>query len=403
MKQNNSITAHITHVISNFCMEGEISGSEPYGSGHINETFYLKNSNEKCPDYLLQRINNHVFKDVPALMENIRKVTNHLRKKLEKVSDARADKCAASCGEVLTLVPTRDEQFFHCDQDGNYWRMYHFLHTNNYDLVQTELQAYEGGKAFGKFQALLADMDAKLLVETIPNFHNIEMRLNSFNKAIHADVVSRVKEVTPEIAFLRERMDAMKEVLTLGKAGRLPLRITHNDTKFNNVLLDKNDHAQCVIDLDTVMPGYVAYDFGDAIRTIINTAVEDEEDLDKINLNIPLFKAYALGYFKEAGGFLTDMEIESLLMGVLLIPYEQTVRFLTDYIEGDTYYKIHFPKHNLQRTRAQMQLLKKLEEKFETLKEIVQDVVQEDKSALIHARINDSNEKARQIHLPEFF
>lgn len=377
MKQNK--TAHITEVISNFYTEGEISGSEPYGSGHINETFYLKNSNEKCPDYLLQRINHHVFKDVPALMENIRIVTEHLRKKLEKVYGTRADK------EVLTLVQTRDEEFFHCDQDGNYWRMYHFLHTNSYDLVQTEQQAYEGGKAFGKFQALLADLDAKLLAETVPNFHNIEIRLNHFNETIQTDAVNRVKEVMPEIAFIRERMDTMNEVLTLGKAGRLPLRITHNDTKFNNVLLDKNDNAQCVIDLDTVMPGYVAYDFGDAIRTIINAAAEDEKDLEKIQLNIPLFKAYTKAYFKEAGCFLTDMEVQSLLLGVLLIPYEQGVRFLTDYLEGDTYYKIHFPEHNLQRTRAQLQLLKKLEEKYETLKEIVQDVAQEYKSALIHA------------------
>jgi thiamine kinase-like enzyme len=368
----NKSTPALTEIISNFCIEGEISGVELYGSGHINETYYLKNSNEKYSDYLLQRINHHVFKDVPALMENIRKVTEHLRKKLEKTSDANADK------KVLTLVPTKNKLFFYCDMDGNYWRIYYFLHSNNYDLLQTEQQAFECGKAFGRFQAMLADMDAKLLAESIPNFHNIEMRLDNFDKAIQEDILNRVKEVEYEIAFLCERMDAMKEILMLGKAGRIPLRIIHNDTKLNNVLLDKNDHEQCVIDLDTVMPGYVAYDFGDAIRTIINTAAEDEKDLGKINLNIPFFKAYAEGYFKEAAIFLTDMEIESLLKGVLLIPYEQTVRFLTDYIEGDTYYKIHFPEHNLQRTRAQLQLLKKLEAEYETLKEIMQNVVKDD-------------------------
>jgi hypothetical protein len=378
MKQNNSIQAH-AQVVSNFCTEGETSGGELFGSGHINETFFLKNLDENCPDYLLQRINHNIFKDVPALMDNIHRVTNHLRMKLEDVPGVQPEK------EVLTLVPTRDKQFFYCDKDGNYWRMYKFLPANNYDLLQTEFQAYECGKAFGRFQAMLSDMDATLLAESIPNFHNIELRIDRFNQAIEADVANRVKDVLPEIEFLRERMAQMKEVLALGRAGMLPLRITHNDTKLNNVLLDENDRAQCVIDLDTVMPGYVAYDFGDAIRTIINTAAEDEKDLHRINLNIPLFKAYAQGYFKEAGSFLTEMEVESLSMGVLLIPYEQTVRFLTDYIEGDTYYKIHFPEHNLQRTRAQLQLLKKLEEQFESLKNIVKEIASEYKSSLIHA------------------
>jgi hypothetical protein len=377
MKQHSSITEHLSHIISDFCTEGEIAGSESFGSGHINETFYLKNSRKQFSDYLLQRINHNIFKNVPVLMENIRKVTAHLRTKLEVVSGTQA------ADQVLTPVPTKNGQLFHRDQYGNFWRMYHFLPANNYELLETELQAYECGIAFGKFQALLSDLDANLLAETIPNFHNIELRLIRFNEAIKADVANRVKEVHPEIAFLLERTDAMNKILNLGKAGLLPLRITHNDTKLNNVLLDKNDHAQCVIDLDTVMPGYVAYDFGDAIRTIINTAAEDEADLDKINLNLPLFKAYTRGYLKEAGEFLTDMEIESLLMGVLLIPYEQTVRFLTDYIEGDIYYKIHFPNHNLQRTRAQLQLLKKLEEQYKELEKIVRGVVSEYKAALI--------------------
>jgi thiamine kinase-like enzyme len=273
------------------------------------------------------------------------------------------------------MVWAKDKQCFFCDTAGNYWRMYLFLKdTKSYDLVLTDQQAYEGGKAFGKFQLLLSDLDANLLFETIPDFHNIAMRLDRLNKAVLANVEGRVKEVLPELTFVIERADAMVTILNLGKEGKLPLRITHNDTKFNNILLDMNDHGQCVIDLDTVMPGYVAYDFGDAIRTIINTASEDESDITKVNLNIPLFKAYTEGYFKSAGGFLSDMEVKTLVLGVLLIPYMQGVRFLTDYIEGDVYYKTRFAEHNLQRTRVQFQLLKKLEEQYAVLDQIIQSV-----------------------------
>ena len=379
MNQNNTRSDHFSQILSNFCIESTTL-IKPYGSGHINETFYVKNAKEDGADYLLQRINHHVFKDVPALIENIRQVTAHLRKKLEDIPGSQIDK------EVLTLVPTTDQQFYYQDHDGNYWRMYHFLDTNSYDILKTEQQAYEGGKAFGKFQALLVDLDTALIAETIPNFHNIKIRLERFSKSVHDDVANRVKEVMPEIAFIQKRMEDMEGALTRNNAQGLPLRTIHNDTKFNNVLLDKNDHAQCVIDLDTVMPGYVAYDFGDAVRTIINTAAEDEEDLDKINLNISLFKSYAQGYFEEARNFLTDAETESLLTGVFLITYEQTVRFLTDYIDGDVYYKIRFPQHNLQRTRAQLHLLKRLEASRGILKEIMQNITKGTSYPIIHMK-----------------
>ncbi|MES3019277.1 MAG: aminoglycoside phosphotransferase family protein [Bacteroidota bacterium] len=371
MNQQNNTSKHITTVISNFCTEGESYDYELYGSGHINESFYVKSRDNGHRDYLLQRINHHIFKDVPGLMSNIKLVTDHLKSKLPKVAKADVH------SEVLTLVPTKDNQYYSLDQDGNYWRMYDFLHTNRYDVLETEQQAYEGGKAFGKFQAMLSDMDAGDLIETIPQFHNVEMRLNRFDSAVHADVADRVKVVAAEIDFIQSRAQAMKAILNSSDESALPVRIIHNDTKFNNVLLDKQDRAQCVIDLDTVMPGYVAFDFGDAIRTIINTAAEDEEDLDKIQLNVPLFKAYTEGYLEQAGFFLSPAEIESLVKGVLLIPYEQIVRFLTDYIEGDTYYKIHFPEHNLQRTRAQIELLKKLEDEYDTLEQIVQEITEQ--------------------------
>jgi Ser/Thr protein kinase RdoA (MazF antagonist) len=302
-------------------------------------------------------------------MHNVQLVTDHLKKKLTEIPGSSPNK------EVLALVNTNSKQNFFCDNAGNYWRMYLFLKdTKSYDQVLTPKQAYEGGKAFGRFQLLLSDLEAGLLFETISGFHNITARLDSLSKAVAADAKDRVKDVLPELAFINERTGTMATILNLGAEGKIPLRIIHNDTKFNNILLDHDDRAQCVIDLDTVMPGYVAYDFGDAIRTIINTAPEDEADLTKIDLNIALFKAYTEGYMESAGSFLLATEIKTLAMGVLLIPYMQAVRFLTDHIEGDLYYKTHFPQHNLQRTRAQLQLLKKLEEQYAVLDEIIHDV-----------------------------
>ena len=357
---------NISEIVSNFCIEGNVAAIIPYGSGHINDTFYLKNANPGLPGYLLQRINHHVFENVPALMKNVQLVTDHLKEKLTGIPGSSPDK------EVLTIVSAKDKQCFFCDETGNYWRMYCFLKdTKSYDMVLTEQQAYEGGKAFGKFQLLLSDLDSGLLYETIPGFHNITMRLDRLNKAVLADPKNRIKDVLTELSFIIERADQMATIKNLGKEGKLPLRIIHNDTKFNNILLDMNDHEQCVIDLDTVMPGYVAYDFGDAIRTIINTAPEDEQDVTKIELNIPLFKAYAAGYFEYAGSFLSDTEVKSLPMGVLLIPYMQGVRFLTDYIEGDVYYKIRSPEHNLQRARAQFELLSKLEKNYDVFDQII--------------------------------
>jgi hypothetical protein len=357
-------TVDINSVVSHFCIEGQPADAKPFGSGHINETYCVLNKSSDCPDYLLQRIH-HIFKDVPGLMNNIVLVTNHLKAKLGSDPGAGIDH------EVLTPIPTHNHKFYHRDENGDYWRMYHFLDANRYDMLETEQQAYEGGKAFGKFQALLADMDPALLIESIPNFHNVPSRLERFEQAVQKDAANRVKDVADEIAFVRERAKKMTDIQH--DIAKLPVRIIHNDTKFNNVLLDKDDRAQCVIDLDTVMPGYVAFDFGDAIRTIINTAAEDEKDLEKIQLNVPLFKAYVKGYLHEAGAFLSINEIDSLMPGGLLIPYEQTVRFLTDYIEGDVYYKIHFQDHNLQRTRAQMELLKKIEGSYDALEEIVKE------------------------------
>jgi thiamine kinase-like enzyme len=366
MNQASSTVNRITNLIHEFKIDAKIASVKPFGSGHINDTYRIINSDINGADYLLQRINHHVFQDVPALMNNLQNVTNHLKKKLALMPGADTER------EVLTLVKTRNNQPYFKDENGNYWRMFHFLKgTRSYDQVETIKQAFEGGKAFGRFQALLSDLDTSLVKDTIPNFHNIEFRLNNLQTAIDADIAGRLDHVLHEVEFVRQRVNKMSGILALGRAGILPQRIIHNDTKFNNVLLNSDDKAQCVIDLDTVMPGYVAYDFGDSIRTIINTAAEDEADLDRVGLNIPLFEAYTQGYLQEAIGFLTEAEINSLVKGVLLLPYSQSVRFLTDYLDGDHYYKIHFPDHNLQRTRAQIALVKKLEDNQELLQQII--------------------------------
>ena len=359
-------TTSLSNIISMFHVSGEISAIEPYGSGHINSTFHIKLDGDNSGGYLLQRVNSYVFKDVPGLINNIRLVTDHLKLKLSAIPGTDPQK------EVLSLIPAKNNEYYYKDEDGSYWRMYNYLeNTRSYDVVETAQQAHEGGKAFGKFQTLLSDLDSTLLIETIPDFHNVQYRLNNLQNATEQNPVGRAGACTEVISYLKEREEAMKTILRLGKEGKLPLRITHNDTKFNNVLLDENDQAKCVIDLDTVMPGYVAYDFGDAIRSIVNTAAEDEKDLSKITINLSLFEAYTRGYLEEAIDFLTDTEISSLADGVLLLPYSQTVRFLTDYIDGDKYYKIDFPEHNMQRTLAQLQLFKQLEENYEEIRDIV--------------------------------
>lgn len=298
-------------------------------------------------------------------MHNIDLVTTHLKSVLKgEVVDV--DKC------TLTIIPTKAGAKYLQDANGEYWRVFILLEgTKSYDIVETARQAFSGGLAFGRFQKQLSTLDATKLVEILPNFHNIDFRLSNLRKAITENKAGRLDEVKEILDYIFEREERMRRIIMMGKNNELPVRITHNDTKFNNVLLDQDDNVQCVIDLDTVMPGYIAYDFGDAIRTIINSAAEDEKDLNKVVLNVPLFQAYTDGYFSEAKDFLTEKEIESLWYGVLLLPYMQAVRFLTDYIDGDLYYKTHYADHNLVRTNTQLKLVKELEACEEELKEIL--------------------------------
>lgn len=355
----------IEQVAEKFDIEGNVVSVKRFGSGHINDTFKVEVDSVQGRSYLLQRINHQIFKDVDGLMNNISLVTNHLKTVLKgQVEDV--DK------HTLTIVPTKEQKLYYRAQGGDYWRIFILLEgTKSYDILETPKQAYSGGQAFGRFQKQLATLDANTLVEILPNFHNIDFRMTNLRAAIAADSVGRVAGVKKILDYIFDREEKMRCVLKLAEKGQLPLRITHNDTKFNNVLLDQDDNVQCVIDLDTVMPGYVAYDFGDAIRTIINSAAEDEQDVSNITLNIPLFEAYAEGYMDEAKDFLTGLEIESLMYGVLLLPYMQAVRFLTDYLEGDTYYKTHYDNHNLVRTNAQLKLVDELEKHEQVLSDIL--------------------------------
>lgn len=349
-----------------FAFPGTVSSVFPYGSGHINDTYKVETAEQECHNYILQRINNRIFKNVPELMDNIDRVTRHIRMKLENTPGADPNR------QGLTLLPAVDGKSFYQDPDGNFWRMYIFIEDNrSYDIVDTPEKAFEGGRMFGKFQSMIADLPGAPLHETIPNFHNIDMRLETLRKTIEKDPAGRASGVTGEVAFVLERAEEMGTILHLGQQGLIPQRITHNDTKFNNVLLDSHDKGLCVIDLDTVMPGYIHYDFGDSIRTSTNTGAEDDPDLSRVEMDIRLFEAYTKGFLQETRSTLTPTELEYLPLAGKLFPYIIGVRFLTDYVDGDNYFKIKHEHHNLQRARAQFKLLKSMEGQFVRMQEIV--------------------------------
>ncbi|HEY1007793.1 MAG TPA: aminoglycoside phosphotransferase family protein, partial [Sphingobacteriaceae bacterium] len=323
--------------------------------------FHIRNSHPGHPDYLLQRINHQVFRNVDVLMDNIVRVTAHLKQK-----------AADPAREVLTVVDTLEGGSYCRDADGNYWRMFVFIdHTHSYEQITDLRQAFQGGKAFGRFQQQLTDLRTDSLGCIIPDFHNLEKRVVDFESTLEADPCGRRSGAAGDIRFLLDQKDAMLQ--RSREVESCPVRITHNDTKFNNLLLDGDDRVQCVVDLDTVMPGFLAYDFGDAMRTLINTAAEDEPDVSKIQLNIAVFQAYTRGYLEEARSFITGPESESLVAGMLVLPYMQSIRFLTDYLLGDPYYKILYPDHNLVRTRAQSALLARIASRTNDLRIFIEE------------------------------
>ena len=346
-----------------FKIEGEMVSCEPYGEGHINLTFLLITDKAK---YILQRINNNVFKKPEEVMSNIMLVTEYLGKIIvENGGDIMR--------ETLTVIPTNEGSSFYLDDEGNYFRMYVFIDdAKTYQIVENPRDFYNSAKAFGKFQRLLADFPADKLFETIPDFHNTPDRYKKFMKAVEENKAGRLAEVEEEVKFAMDRLCDAGIITEALAEKRIPLRVTHNDTKLNNVMIDDaTGEGICVIDLDTVMPGSMLYDFGDSIRFGTNPAEEDESDLSKVNMDINLFEEYTRGFLEELGESITPEEKALLPMAGKLMTLECGVRFLTDYLEGDTYFRIHYEKQNLNRTRTQFKLVKDMEDNFDTLMAIV--------------------------------
>jgi thiamine kinase-like enzyme len=352
-------TEQLVNILEQFELTDKAVSATPFGNGHINDTLKVITDKGEAK-YILQRINHHIFTNVDMLQDNIHRVTSHIRKKQEEKGENDIDR------KVLTFLPAKDGKFYYFDGD-SYWRVCLFIpRSKSYEEVTPEL-SYEAGKAFGNFQAMLADIPEGALGETIPNFHNMEFRLQQFRDAIAENAAGRLDEVRELVGEIEKRAKAMCIQEDLYREGKLRKRINHCDTKVNNVMFDEDGKVLCVIDLDTVMPGFVLSDIGDFIRTGANTGAEDDKNLDNVNVDMDIFQAYTRGYMETAQSFLTPLEISLLPYGGRLLTYMQTVRFLTDYINGDTYYKIHHPQHNLQRTKAQFKLLQSLEANMEQM------------------------------------
>jgi hypothetical protein len=356
----------LLNVAGHFALRGTMVSIQPWGAGHIHETYRVRTNEKGSPGYILQRINHNVFKNIPDMMENIVRVTGHLRKKIAALANTDLGH------EVLTMVPTLGGGYLYRDDSGNYWRCYIYIeHQPSEDRVESPDRARETGKLFGRFIDLLADLPGPPLIETIPRFHDVEFRLGEFEKALQADPLRRKDAVAAEIAFVLGRAEEMQLILRLGRAGRIPLRVTHNDTKFNNILFDKEGRGLCVIDLDTVMPGYVHYDFGDAVRSGANRAREDEPDLEKVGMDIDRFTGFARGFLGSLHQRMNGEEITHLAFSAKLFAYIVGVRFLNDYLDGDRYFKTSRPKHNLQRAKVHFKLLEDMDRQYARMQDIV--------------------------------
>jgi len=347
-------------IVGHFQIEGTVVKVEPLGNGLINDTYKVTTAEADKPDYVLQRINHAIFQDVDLLQHNIEVVTAHIRQKLVESGTTDINR------KVLRFIPTASGKTYYFDGT-SYWRVMVFIpRAQTFETVNAAY-SYDAGKAFGHFQAMLSDLPEQL-GETIPNFHNMEFRLQQLHEAVQADAAGRVKEMQPYLDEIERRAAYMCQAEQLYREGRLPKRICHCDTKVNNMMFDENGEVLCVIDLDTVMPSFIFSDYGDFLRTAANTAAEDEPDLSKIGFNTEIYEAFSSGYLESASTFLTPLEKDLLPYAVALFPYMQCVRFLADYLNGDTYYKIQYPEHNLVRTHAQFRLLQCVEAHFSASK-----------------------------------
>jgi hypothetical protein len=356
--------AQLQEISRHFQIYGEILHAETCKIGHINETYSATYGQGGLRlRYIHQKINQTVFNDAAALMKNVVRVTGHLRRKLEALNTGDITR------RCLTLVPTRDGKSFFCNSAGECWRTFVFIEgAQTFEAVQSPRQAFQAGKAFGFFQSLLVDLPGPRLVETIPYFHHTRKRLQALQKAAQNDHFNRAQSARAEIAFALKHEPMVDILLKALASGKIPERITHNDTKFNNVMLDTiTGEAMCVVDLDTVMPGCALYDFGDMVRTTTSPTLEDELDLSKVRMQMPMFKKLAEGYLSSAGSFLTKAEKSYIAFSGKLITLTIGLRFLTDYLAGDTYFRIHRPGHNLDRCRTQFKLVESIEQQEDAM------------------------------------
>lgn len=347
-------------IAARFAVNGRVAYCERYGNGHINETYLVET--DDGARYILQKINDTVFQNVPALMENVSAVTRYLR---ARTDDPR---------RAMHLVQTAEGADYLRDEAGGWWRMYDFIENSIcLQAAETDEDFYQSAVAFGEFQRELSEFPAHTLHETIAKFHDTRNRYVQFREALNADPLGRAASVQTEIEFALAREKNAGELMRLLEAGELPLRVTHNDTKLNNVLLDRETRKPlCVIDLDTVMPGLAAFDFGDSIRFGASTAAEDETDLGKVEMSLELFETYARGFLEACGSALSPLEKATLPLGAKLMTLECGVRFLTDYLSGDTYFRIHRPNHNIDRCRTQFKLVSDMEKKQNEMRAVIE-------------------------------
>ena len=362
-------------ILHHFAIWNEVNEPQPLRIGFINDSFVVPAKRIGEPSYCLQRINHAIFKDVEGLMRNIEIVTSHIREKLLIAREQNIER------KVLQLIPTKAGKLFYKSPSGDFWRLYVLVEPATSQEKVTPMSAELTGEAFGRFQRQLADLPFNALCESIPNFHNMEFRLQELDEAIEkaksqepgAKSRERLEACADIIEWIDQRREQMCLAEVLFREGKLKKHINHCDTKVNNVLFDEEGRPICIVDLDTVMPGFVFSDFGDFMRTAASTGLEDDPNVDNIHVDLDVFEAYARGYLKEAT-FLTDLEKEMLPFGCRLLSYMQTVRFFTDYINGDTYYKIAYPEHNIVRTRAQLRLVEEQEKVEPQMKAIIHDL-----------------------------
>ena len=356
------------NIVDKFDFEGDFIEAQSHICGHINDTYILtfKKENKEEIKYILQKINTNIFQNPDELMDNIENVTNHIK---IKVKDEDGD----IFRETLNIIKTKDNKNYYRTKDNYCFRAFIYItNAKTYQMVEEPIHMYKCGKALGKFQKQLADFEVNKLYETIKDFHNTKKRYEDFLDAIKEDTHKRVDAVKEDIEFVLKRKNDCEVLVNFIYSGDIPLRVTHNDTKFNNIMIDEEtDEAIAVIDLDTVMPGLTAYDFGDSIRSGATTALEDETDLSKVRFDINLYENFVKGFLEETKDSLNKIEIDNLAFGAKLMTFECGMRFLMDYINGDVYFKIQRENHNLDRARNQFKLVRDMEEKMDEMKDIV--------------------------------